>query len=232
LADTQITLVFRAFRAVFPKNLPLKTLGIRSSEAFGLRLLARGLQYRSREKTTGVAANHPGGASLQSQSVSGMDVVRMRRINDMSTTLIPFGTRFGLLDDFRKEMDSLFNRFFAGDGTSEMAQTAVWTPRLNLSETDAAYHVSVDLPGLKPEDVNVELRHGDLWITGERRGETEEKGQTWHRVERYYGQFRRVVRLGDDVNPENVDAEYKDGVLHITVPKAPEAQPKKIEIKC
>ncbi|HID22904.1 MAG TPA: Hsp20/alpha crystallin family protein [Planctomycetaceae bacterium] len=149
----------------------------------------------------------------------------------MTTSLVPFGTRFGLFDDLRKEMDNLFNRFFAAEDGGELAQLTTWTPRLNLSETDKAYEVTVDLPGMKPEDFQVELKHGDLWITGERKGETEEKGKTWHRVERYYGQFRRVIALGDDVDPEHVEAEYKDGVLRITVPKAESAQTKRIEIK-
>jgi HSP20 family protein len=150
------------------------------------------------------------------------------RSTEMSGSLIPFTTRFALFDDFRKEIDQLFGRA-NGDG-GELAQ-AHWSPRLNVSETEKEYHVSVDLPGLKPEEVNVELKQGDLWITGERKTETEEKGQTWHRVERSYGQFRRVVRLGDEVSTDNVSAEYKDGVLHVTVPKAEKAQTKKIEIK-
>ncbi len=147
------------------------------------------------------------------------------------TTLAPFGNRFGLFDDLRREMDNLLTRFFTGEDGGEASQIAVWAPRLNLSETDKEYEVTVDLPGMKPEDIQIELRQGDLWITGERKAETEEKGKTWHRVERFYGQFRRVVRLGDDVDPENVEAEYKDGVLKITVPKAPTAQTKRIEIK-
>lgn len=147
------------------------------------------------------------------------------------TTLIPFNTRFGLMDDFRREMDQLFNRFFEGENGGESSQLSTWTPRLNLSESENSYEVSVDLPGLTPDGVNVELRHGDLWITGERKGESEEQGRTWHRVERFHGQFRRVVRLGDDVDPENVEAEYHDGVLHVTVSKTEVARPKKIEIK-
>lgn len=149
----------------------------------------------------------------------------------MTTSLIPFNTRMGLFDDFRKEMDHLFDRFLRGENGGEYTQVSTWTPRLNLAERENCYDVSVDLPGLKPEEVNVELRHGDLWITGERKGESEEQGKTWHRVERYFGQFRRVVRLGDDVDPDNVEAEYKEGVLHITVPKTKEAQPKRIAIK-
>lgn len=149
----------------------------------------------------------------------------------MATQLIPFNTRHGLFDDFRKEMDDLMGRFFTGDNGGEVSQMANWSPRLNLSETEGQYEISLDLPGVKPDEVNVELRHGDLWITGTRQGESEEQDKTWHRVERYYGQFRRVIRLGDDVDADNVDAEYKDGVLHVTVPKTAEAQAKKITIK-
>ena len=109
--------------------------------------------------------------------------------------------------------------------------TMSWTPQANVAETDAGYDVSVDLPGLKPEDFNVELRHGDLWISGERSEEREESGRTWHRVERHFGQFRRVIRLGDDVNPEGVDAEYKDGVLRVHIPKSEAAKSRKIEVK-
>jgi len=148
----------------------------------------------------------------------------------MSRSLIPFGARFGLLDDFRKEMDQLFHQFNSGEKGGEMAPVQ-WSPRLNVSENETQYDVSIDLPGLKPEEVNVELRQGELWITGERKTETEEQGKTWHRVERSYGQFRRVVRLGDDLASDKVEAEYKDGVLKIVVPKAEQAKTKKIEIK-
>jgi HSP20 family protein len=149
----------------------------------------------------------------------------------MTTSLVPFNTRFGLVDDFRREMDSLFNRFFAAEQGDETMQPSTWSPRLNLCETDAQYEVTVDLPGIKIKDINVELRHGDLWITGERREEAEQKGKRWHRVERYCGQFRRMIRLGDDVDPEHVDAQYKDGILHITVPKTEEAKAKTIPVK-
>lgn len=147
------------------------------------------------------------------------------------TKLIPFNTRFGLIDDFRREMDQLFDRFFQDENGGESSQPSTWTPRLNLSESENAYEVTVDLPGLKPGDVNVELRHGDLWISGAREGESGETGRTWHRIERFCGQFHRVVRLGDDVEPEHVEARYQDGVLHVTVPKTETTRTKRIEIK-
>lgn len=142
--------------------------------------------------------------------------------------LMPYNTRFGLLDDFRKEVDQMMSRFFHG---TESPAATQWAPRLNLAETETSYEVSAELPGMKPEDVEVELRHGDLWISGRREEETEQQGKTWHRVERYYGQFRRVVRLGDDVDPEKVEAEYKDGILKITVAKSEQARTRKIEVK-
>ncbi|HUG90037.1 MAG TPA: Hsp20/alpha crystallin family protein [Planctomycetaceae bacterium] len=121
------------------------------------------------------------------------------------------------------------NQFFRGENGG--GELSVWTPQVNVSETDEHYEVEVDLPGLKPEEFNVELRHGDLWITGEHKHESEQTEKTWHRIERRVGQFRRVIRLGDDVDPENVNAEYKDGVLHLTVGKSESAKAKRIEVK-
>jgi len=107
----------------------------------------------------------------------------------------------------------------------------IFAPRTNVAETETEYEVTVDLPGMKPEDLDVELKDGHLWITGERKHEEEEKGKTYHRIERSYGHFRRVIPLEESVNPEKVDAEYKDGVLHITVAKDEAAQPRKIPVK-
>lgn len=149
----------------------------------------------------------------------------------MTATLLPFDAGFGMLQNFRREMNQLFERFGDGDRGMESSIKACWTPRLNLSESETAYEVWVDLPGLSPDAVNVELRHGDLWITGERRFDTDESGRNWHRVECYAGPFRRVVRLGDDVDPVHVEAQYRDGVLHVVVPKAEAARTKRIEIK-
>ena len=132
-------------------------------------------------------------------------------------------------DSLRREMDQLFNQFLGAENGGE--QLHMFAPRTNVAETDKHYEISVDLPGLKPEEFNVELKEGHLWITGERRQETEEKGKAYHRVERMHGQFRRVIPLGMDVDADRVGAEYKDGVLRITVPKTEAAQPKRITVK-
>jgi len=148
----------------------------------------------------------------------------------MNHSMIPTSNRLSLFDNFQHEMNDLFSRFFS-DGNGGTHHLAQWSPQLNVSESDQSFEITVDLPGVKPEDIDVELKQGELWICGSRKEEMEEKGKTWHRVERFCGDFRRVIRLGNDVDPDHVDADYRDGVLHVTVPKTENAQAKKITIK-
>jgi len=148
----------------------------------------------------------------------------------MSTSLVPFETRLAsLFGDFERAFSQ--NRAGPSNG-NESTEMTVWSPRVNLAETENEYLIAVDLPGMTREQINVEFLQGDLWITGERRHESEEEGKTYHRIESMYGTFRRVVRLGDSVDSERVDAEYKEGVLRIAVPKAEAAKPHRIEIRC
>lgn len=150
----------------------------------------------------------------------------------MTTTLSRLGGgTTGLFEDFRREMDNMLSRFFERDTFGDGGGMGWFSPLANVAETDGEYEIIVDLPGLKPDDFNVEMRNGDLWITGERREEHEEKQKNWHRIERRYGQFRRVIPLRQDVDPEKVNAEYRDGVLKITVPKVETAKPKRIAVK-
>jgi HSP20 family protein len=134
-----------------------------------------------------------------------------------------------LFDDFRREMNQLVSNFFGGEDGGR--GVAGFMPRTNIAETDSGYEVSLDLPGMKPEEVNIELKEGQLWVTGERKCEREEKGKTFHRVERQYGQFRRIIPFDVPVDADKVEAEYKDGVLHVTVPKSETAKPRRIEVK-
>jgi HSP20 family protein len=127
--------------------------------------------------------------------------------------------------EFANALERLFNPEEVFNGIEKFA------PVCNLAETENHYEVTVELPGMKPEEFNVELRNGELWITGERKEEKEEKGKTWHRMERRYGEFRRVFRLPLAVEAEKVTAEYKEGILRIAVPKVAEAKPKRVEVK-
>jgi len=105
-----------------------------------------------------------------------------------------------------------------------------YCPQTDLAETDEAYEVTMELPGLNSDEVAVEFSDGQLWISGEKKEETEEKGKTYHRVERRYGQFRRGIPLTHPVKDENIEASFKDGVVTVRVPKAEEAKPKRIPI--
>jgi HSP20 family protein len=150
------------------------------------------------------------------------------------SNLLPFRTPVpGGFEDLRDEMDSLMNRFFGRNLPRENGgEQATWfSPPINVAETDGEFEIAVDLPAMRPEDFNIEFRQGDLWITGYRRHNAEEKGRTWHRIERRYGEFRRVLRLGNAVDADKVEAEYRDGVLRIRVPKAATAKSRKIEVK-
>jgi HSP20 family protein len=106
-----------------------------------------------------------------------------------------------------------------------------FAPMANVAETETHYEVTIELPGMTPEEFNVELRNGELWVTGERKEEKDEKGKTFHRSERRHGEFKRVFVLPAAINEDKVAAEYKDGILRITVPKVEAAKPKRVAVK-
>jgi HSP20 family protein len=133
------------------------------------------------------------------------------------------------MEALHDELPAVMNRFLnPAEAWNEVEKFA---PTANLAETETGYEVTLEIPGMKPEEFNVEFRHGDLWISGEKKEEKEEKGKTWHRVEHRYGEFRRGFRLPVAVNEEKVTAEYKEGVLRVAVPKIAEAKPKRVEVK-
>ena len=126
--------------------------------------------------------------------------------------------------------DRLFDDFFRGFGivpTLAAFEPGTFTPSVNLSETDKEVKVVAELPGLDEKEVNVELDEDTLVLQGEKKGEEEKKEDTWHRVEHSYGSFRRVVPLPAEVDAAKAKAAFKNGVLTVTLPKRPEAQPNK-----
>jgi HSP20 family protein len=131
-------------------------------------------------------------------------------------------------DPFRdlKAVEEEFDRL-AGRAFSRNA----WVPPLDVRETEDRYEVSLDLPGLKPEQVNVTFEDGTLSITGKREFANEEKGETWHRIERSFGTFARSIRLPQTADAERIDASFADGVLTVSVPKVEQAKPRTIEVK-
>ena len=106
-----------------------------------------------------------------------------------------------------------------------------WAPAVDIRETDKEYLIKADLPEVKKEDVKVEFQDGFLTVEGERRQEKEEKGTKFHKIEREYGKFVRRFALPSEVDTANVQAEFKDGVLNVHLPKSAKASPKTIEVK-
>jgi HSP20 family protein len=137
---------------------------------------------------------------------------------------------FGRLEN---EMTDLMERFFGPEERwpSGLERVEGFTPSVNLAETEKEYEVTVELPGMKPEEFNVEFKEGALWLSGHREEEKEEKEKTFHRVERRYGEFRRIIPLPGAVNEEKADASFKEGVLKVIIPKAEEAKPRRVEVK-
>src|SRR4051812_48259362 len=111
--------------------------------------------------------------------------------------------------------------------TRDIAAAAGWTPALDLFENDDAYVATVELPGFKAEDLSIDLQEGVLTLSGERKAET--NGGAF-RNERPSGKFTRSIELSHRVDAQNVKAEYKDGILTVTLPKAEDAKPRKINV--
>lgn len=128
----------------------------------------------------------------------------------------------------REELDHLINRVsHEWDG---QWLTADFRPAVDLSETAESLEVRMDMPGVKPDDVTIELSDNKLQITGERKEEKEQKGRTYHRTERSTGQFFQMLTLPCSVKQEKVQAEFHDGVLTVVLPKCEAAKTHKVKI--
>ena len=114
---------------------------------------------------------------------------------------------------------------------NERAMTSAWAPALDISERKDAYLITVELPGLKPEDLDITMEDGLLTIQGERHFANDSSEQKFHRVERRYGAFRRSITLPAHVMAEGIEASFEDGVLQILVPKAEEAKAKRVQVR-
>lgn len=139
----------------------------------------------------------------------------------------------GPFEDISHEMERMFDSLLGRTvGTMLRSGSAEkFVPTLDVGETPLAFEVTLDLPGVKPEQVKVEMHDGKLIVSGERTSVHDTKDKNMHRVERTSGSFYRAVSLPIDVNVDQIDARYEHGVLHITLPKVTKQQPKKIEIR-
>lgn len=139
------------------------------------------------------------------------------------------GDAFREMFDLQRRINQLFDNRSATTANEGVALSA-WTPAVDIYEDENAFLIKVELPEVSREDVKVNLHDNTLSISGERRFENEEKRDGYHRVERSYGQFYRSFTLPPNINAEAIDAQFKDGVLRLTLPKKEEAKPKQITV--
>jgi HSP20 family protein len=126
------------------------------------------------------------------------------------------------------EMSRLHDRVFTRSGN---AQDSGWRPAVDIFEDNDGIHVKADLAGVKPEDIKVNVENNVLCISGERKLENSEQRNGYHRVERVHGSFSRSFALTDQVDAENIDAKYDNGVLTVTLRKRPTAKRREISVK-
>jgi HSP20 family protein len=149
-------------------------------------------------------------------------------------------TRWDPFQDLRSAQDELAQMsptlahalgLHAQQQGSGQATTTAWAPALDISERKDAYLVTVELPGVEADDLEITLEDGLLTIQGERHFAQESSEQQFHRVERRYGAFRRSITLPAQVQAEQIEASFDNGVLQIVVPKMEEATPKRIQVR-
>ncbi len=137
-----------------------------------------------------------------------------------------------VFDQLRKEMDSVFRSHM--DMTNDDASNVVtsrWAPAVDVKEDEQQFTLTADLPGIDPKDIEITMDRGVLSIKGERRHEAVENKKGYQRIERAYGVFHRRFALPETANPEGIRADGRNGVLTITIPKQPQAQPRRIEVQ-
>lgn len=138
-------------------------------------------------------------------------------------------TGFGRLTDLRDEIDRLFEVPLAELARNSQILSG-WTPAMDVYEDKDNVYVRAELPGMRKEDIDLSLHEGSLSISGERKSEEHGQEAEMYRAERFFGRFQRTVTLPTPVATDKVKAQYKDGILTVTLPKAEEAKPKHIDV--
>jgi len=128
----------------------------------------------------------------------------------------------------QNRLNSLFQDYNRGEG--EPVATASFVPPVDIYEDDQQIVLKLEVPGMKQEDLDIELENNNLTVRGERKFEKEEKEENFHRIERRYGSFYRAFTIPNTVNADSVKADYDAGVLRVRLEKRPEAKPKQIKV--
>ncbi len=143
----------------------------------------------------------------------------------MTKTINPFD----IINHLDREFDGLFGKLV--DTAKNVKETSsTWNPAMNVSESADGFEVNLDAPGMQSDAFDIEFTDGTLTVTGERAVAASDDIK-WHRTERRFGSFKRTVKLTDDIDVAKLDAEYRDGVLRIVLPKKEAVKPTKIEVR-
>lgn len=137
---------------------------------------------------------------------------------------------FRELSTLQDRMNRLFDDAARGGGNGEPTSTTAWSPAVDIVETDTTIQVRAEVPGLSRDDIELSLENNVLTLKGERKFEKESKDENYHRIERSYGSFSRSFSVPSTVDEAGIKADYKEGVLTITLPKTQKAKPKQISI--
>ena len=179
--------------------------------------------HRPGRRRRGRRRDHRRGRPGQGPAEGGMNPHDPEEVTVMSVSRWdPFQDLLAIQD----EMNQVFGRARQGQGGGR-----VWAPALDISERKDAYVVTVEVPGVNADDLDITLEDGLLTIQGERQFTSESSEQQYHRVERRYGSFRRSITLPSQVQADAIEASFENGVLEVVVPKAEEAKPKKITVR-
>ncbi len=140
--------------------------------------------------------------------------------------LIKYNTNDYRPASFRSLVDRFFNEDFGG------GSVPAFTPKVDIAETDKEFEVQLHIPGVKKDEINIDLNENALSISGERKFENEKNEKNFHSVESYFGSFKRTFHLPDTINRDKIDASYQDGILVVKLPKDVQKSTKKqISIK-
>ena len=135
------------------------------------------------------------------------------------------------LVSLQRQMNDAFDRFLDFGNEDAQADEGGWLPAVNVSETTDNLVIEAELPGMESKDIDISLLGDVLTIKGEKRHESEDKGQHWHRVERSHGRFTRSFRLPVAIAADKVAADYKNGVLRVTLPKSEHSKTRAVKVK-
>ena len=137
------------------------------------------------------------------------------------------------LSDLQREIDRLFGRFSPSQDQDRdrSSRQSVWAPRMDLLETEEAYRIRLDVPGMSKDDLTINYQDNELTVSGERTSNRPEDEAEYVRVERPFGYFHRTFSLPQTVDATGIQATYENGVLTLTVPKSEDVKPRQIEIQ-